>query len=152
MSSELTEVQTFEFKAAFAAFDRNNDGHIDVSDLSAAIRSLGHTVVSEADVGELVAAIGDKKGSVSFAAFMAMAAKSIRDVQAEEEMKEAFRIFDRNADGFITHDEFKATLEAQGDSISDQEVDDLIKECDVDGDGKLNYEEFSKMMTPPKHL
>ena len=33
-----------------------------------------------------------------------------------------------------------------GEKLTDDEVDDMIKEGDVDGDGQLNYEEFVKMI------
>ncbi|KAJ3380852.1 calmodulin-like 3 [Entophlyctis sp. JEL0112] len=150
MAAQLTEEQTAEFKAAFALFDRDHDNVINAADLAASLKSLGYSS-SESEVSALIAEAADQKGSVSFAAFMALAARSFRDIQAEEEMKEAFRIFDKNHDGFITHDELKVTMAAQGDVLSDEDIDELIKECDVDGDGKLNYEEFAKMMTPPKH-
>ena len=34
-----------------------------------------------------------------------------------------------------------------GDKLSEEEVDDLIREGDNDGDGNLNYEEFVRMLT-----
>lgn len=33
-----------------------------------------------------------------------------------------------------------------GESLTDEEVDQMIKEADLDGDGLVNYEEFVKMM------
>lgn len=30
--------------------------------------------------------------------------------------------------------------------LTDEEVDEMIREADVDGDGQINYEEFVKMM------
>lgn len=37
-------------------------------------------------------------------------------------------------------------LIATGETLSDEEVDEMIREADVDGDGQINYEEFVKMM------
>jgi calmodulin len=34
-----------------------------------------------------------------------------------------------------------------GENISDEEVDEMIKEADVNGDGQVDYAEFVKMMT-----
>ncbi|KAJ3059960.1 hypothetical protein HDU99_006119 [Rhizoclosmatium hyalinum] len=151
MASQLTEEQVEEFKIAFASFDRDHDNVINPRDLSAALKSLGITL-SDSEVAAWIAeADTDGKGSVSFAAFMALAGRNFRDIQAEEEMKEAFKIFDKNGDGFITNDELKFALAQQGDNLSDEEIAEVIRECDVDGDGKLNYEEFAKMMHPPKH-
>jgi len=33
-----------------------------------------------------------------------------------------------------------------GEKLSEEEVDDMIREADVDGDGQVNYEEFVKVM------
>ena len=33
-----------------------------------------------------------------------------------------------------------------GEVLTDEEVDEMILEADIDGDGKINYEEFVEMM------
>merc|ERR1712008_556176 len=52
----------------------------------------------------------------------------------------AFRAMDRNKDGYITKGELKLAKK----KMSMKEVDQVIKEYDIDQDGKLNYEEFLK--------
>ena len=34
-----------------------------------------------------------------------------------------------------------------GEKLTDEEVDEMIREADIDGDGQVNYEEFVAMMT-----
>ena len=57
-------------------------------------------------------------------------------------MKAAFKVFDMNGDGYITKDELKAVMINMGDKLTDEEVADMIKEVDTEGNGKVNYEEF----------
>ena len=34
-----------------------------------------------------------------------------------------------------------------GEKLTDEEVEQMILEADIDGDGQINYEEFDKLMT-----
>ena len=62
----------------------------------------------------------------------------------EEKIKEAFRIFDRDGNGFISAKEVHHVANAK---LTDLQVDTMIKQADIDGDGQINYEEFVKLMT-----
>ena len=61
---------------------------------------------------------------------------------AESDIKEAFDAFDADGSGAITADEIKKVCEALGVDASKNEVDELIKQADSDGDGKIQYSEF----------
>ena len=71
---------------------------------------------------------------------------SIQDVDSEEELREAFKVFDKDGNGFISAAELRHVMTNLGEKLSDAEVDEMIREADVDGDGQVNYEEFVKMM------
>ena len=45
--------------------------------------------------------------------------------------------FDKNGDGYISKNELK---QAVGGSLTAKEADDLMKNADVNKDGKVNYE------------
>eukprot|EP00913_Durusdinium_trenchii_P012235 g11488.t1 len=60
----------------------------------------------------------------------------------EEELIEAFKVFDRDRDGFISGGELRQSMTNLGERLNDTEVDEMIKEADLDGDGLINYDEF----------
>ena len=56
-----------------------------------------------------------------------------------EEMDQAFRMFDKDGDGYIDARELRHLLTNLGEKLTDLEVDEMIREVDIDGDGKVNY-------------
>lgn len=66
--------------------------------------------------------------------------------ETENDLLEAFKVFDKDQDGSITQDELRSVMSNLGQKLSSQELDEMIKEADIDGDGKINYKEFVKMM------
>ena len=73
-------------------------------------------------------------------------ASGMKDTDSEEELKAAFRVFDKDGNGFISASELRHVMNNLGEKLTDAEVDEMIREADVDGDGQVNYDEFVKMM------
>ncbi|KAG4081654.1 calmodulin [Neocallimastix lanati (nom. inval.)] len=119
MADQLTEEQIAEFKEAFSLFDKDGDGSITTKELGTVMRSLE---------------------------FLTMMARKMKDTDSEEEIKEAFKVFDKDGNGFISAAELRHVMTNLGEKLTDEEVDEMIREADIDGDGQINYEEFVKMM------
>ena len=64
-----------------------------------------------------------------------------------KDLREAFKIFDRDKSGYIDGKEIIAVTTTLGQALSKEELDAFMAEADLDGDGKLDYNEFVKMMT-----
>ncbi|XP_009704721.1 PREDICTED: calmodulin, striated muscle, partial [Cariama cristata] len=73
----------------------------------------------------------------------------MRDTDSEEEIREAFRVFDKDGNGYISAAELRHVMTNLGEKLTDEEVDEMIKEadCNNNNDGQVNYEEFVRMMT-----
>ena len=56
-------------------------------------------------------------------------------------------MFDANGDGLINRSELSQVMANLGEKLTDEEVDDMIREADINGDGQVTYEEFVTMMT-----
>lgn len=74
------------------------------------------------------------------------AGSSSADEEAGLDLVAAFRVFDRDKNGFITKDELRLAMELIDESMTEEGLNELIKMADVDKDGRINYEEFAKML------
>ena len=73
----------------------------------------------------------------------------MKDTDSEEEFLEAFKVFDKDGNGFISAAELRHIMTNLEEKLTD---DEMIREADVDGDGQINYEEFVKMMMSKSEL
>jgi Ca2+-binding EF-hand superfamily protein len=65
----------------------------------------------------------------------------------DDEIKEAFEAFDINGDKFIDSEEIRLMMEAIGEIVSDDEIEEMVRMLDYSGKGKVTFEEFYKMST-----
>ena len=49
----------------------------------------------------------DQDGSIDFPEFLAMMSKQMKETDVEAEIEAAFKMFDKNGDGFISANELK---------------------------------------------
>ncbi|XP_073971179.1 calmodulin-alpha-like isoform X2 [Rhodnius prolixus] len=146
----LSEEQVAEFKEAFMLFDKDEDGAITMAELGVVMRSLGQRP-TETELRDMVNGVDqDGNGSIEFNEFLQMMSKKMKGAEGEDELREAFRVFDKNNDGLISNSELRHVMTNLGEKLSDEEVDDMIKEADLDGDGMVNYAEFVTILTSKK--
>eukprot|EP00961_Rhodomonas_salina_P064921 873499-Rhodomonas_salina.3 len=101
----------------------------------------------------------DGNGTIDFPEFLTLMARKMKDTDSEEEILEArefsdkpptramsCQVFDKDGNGFISAAELRHVMTNLGEKLTDEEVDEMIREADIDGDGQINYEEFVKMM------
>jgi calmodulin len=146
LTSTILQEQIAEFKEAFSLFDKDGDGSITTKELGTVMRSLGQTP-TEAGLQEMIKEVdANGDGTIDFPEFLNLMAKKMQDTDTEDDLKEAFKVFDKDNDGYISAAELRHVLTNIGEKLSDEEVDEMIREADIDGDGQINYEEFVKMM------
>ena len=74
-----------------------------------------------------------------------MMAKKFQEGDTDEELKQAFAVFDHDGSGKISINELKKVMANLGERLTDKEVEEMIREADLDGDGEINYQEFVKV-------
>merc|ERR1712043_78325 len=142
----VTTKKLREFKASFDVFDKDGDGTISTSELEAVMKALGQNP-SEEDIEDMISEIDlDKNGIIDFTEFVAMMTRNDEQLDNQEELREVFKVFDKDGNGLISAIELKLAMSNLGENITDEEVNEMIKEADVDGDGQVNYMEFVTMM------
>ncbi len=88
----------------------------------------------------------DGNGQIDFMEFTQMILKRQKQEEQEDTLQDSFKLFDRNNDGQITADDLYETLSKLGENISKEDIEEMIRTIDIDGDMAINYDEFIKMM------
>ena len=125
-----------DIHGAFSLLDQDKNGKITIEELES---QMGMTetevqnLIHEADV--------DENGTLEFSEFLAMIkSKAMDQLEARNvqvQAREAFLALDNDNDGFISsNDLLRLTTETE-------EVDEMIRQQDIDGDGRISYEEFA---------
>ena len=108
----------------------------------------------------------DGNGTIEFPEFLEMMKQKASTVDQEGELRfifqtvliifllhrEAFRIFDRNKDGFISVKELKKVTTMLGASLTKEELEEFMKEADVVTKRKEKHEKFSSFLTGMKKI
>lgn len=108
------------------------------------MKSLG-TLAEKSEIQSIIDEFDhDDKGALNFEEFLEMMVQKAKvENNVDEDIKEAFRIFDKDSDGYVSADEMKQTLSSFGVQISREEVVKIIESVDGDRDKMLNFSEFS---------
>lgn len=146
-----------ELKGVFATFDKNNDGFITKQELKESLRNIG-IVMEDSEISEMVAKVDENNdGLVDLDEFcelcnsflgVEMAAGDEERENLDDDLREAFDVFDGDKDGLISEEELSRVLSClglnQGKRL--EACKEMIRSVDVDGDGMVNFDEFKRMM------
>lgn len=138
-----------ELKLAFDMFDKNHDGKISSEELGCVLRTLGHNH-SPKEVEEMIKNVDtNENGFVEYDEFITMmrrASKEHDSVNNEDARKrEAFAVFDMDGNGYIDKHELKYVMRRLGENLSDDDLKAMFSEADINGDGLIDYDEFSRL-------
>ncbi|XP_058178526.1 calcium-binding protein E63-1 [Anopheles ziemanni] len=154
-------------RTAFDLLDRDQDGHVTPEELQFMLRNLGihvrdeliddllreasrtgNGLIDETEFLQWVAriqALKDDSNTSSSSSSSNNPAQSADD-DLTQDLVAAFRVFDRDGNGYITRDELKSAMDMIGENVTEYQLNEMLELADADKDGRINYEEFARLL------
>ncbi|XP_045474280.1 troponin C, isoallergen Bla g 6.0101-like [Harmonia axyridis] len=149
-SDDLSKEQIALLKNAFDTFDVEKKGSIGTVMIGTILGMLGINTTDQM-LNEIIAEVdADGSGELEFEEFITLASRFMVEEDAEamqQELKEAFRLYDKEGNGYITTSTLKEILKELDDNLTSDELDMIITEIDTDGSGTVDFDEFMEVMT-----
>ncbi|XP_068145978.1 troponin C isoform X1 [Drosophila tropicalis] len=151
MAEEYDKEQLRILRNAFKAFDHDGAGVIEHADVASILEILGQKLEPPAVKALIKEVDKGSTGKLDFSQFCKLAARFI-EVEEDQgalqnELKEAFRVYDKEGKGYLTVATLRGILHELDDKISNQDLDSIIEEIDADGSGTVDFDEFMQVMT-----
>ncbi|XP_069134750.1 calmodulin-like [Argopecten irradians] len=139
----LTEAQMQEIISSFEMIDLNSDGRISKGELIKAAALLGMNPTEEDAKAMMRLADLDGDGFINFEEYKNMMRHNYIEIDLEKErLMAAFRVIDKNKDGFLSRDELRSALTYKAPPENMIDVERFLEEADVNHDGQIDYAEF----------
>ncbi|CAH2009576.1 unnamed protein product [Acanthoscelides obtectus] len=149
-AEELSKDQVALLKNAFDTFDVEKKGSIGTVMIGTILSMLG-VQTTEQMLADIINEVDeDGSGELEFEEFVTLASRFMVEEDAEamqQELKEAFRLYDKEGNGYITTSTLKEILKELDDKLTSDELDMMIQEIDTDGSGTVDFDEFMEVMT-----
>lgn len=144
---QLTPQEIRDLLMVFELFDNNSDGYHGSSELRRAMRALGFKCSRE-EAKQMISDTSLKgKHMIDFPEFL----EAVIDRQGDardmyDEILKGFNMFDYNKTGAISLEGLKMACEDAGIKFTQKELEEMIEEADLNGDGKVDQSEFIRIM------
>ncbi|XP_063681437.1 uncharacterized protein LOC134816503 isoform X1 [Bolinopsis microptera] len=175
MADIFSQEQMDKFRVIFEQFDKNGDGDISAKELKGALKQLGQVTDTKSCKKMIKAYDKNRTKRMEFKEFLDMMANvfqyhlshpevakdpanaekqrkqgqtnsSAREVATNKRLEDLFDSLDGDESGFIDAEEIIKLTEKLGEKMSLEEVQELIGQVDKDGDGRVNKDEFKRLM------
>lgn len=147
---QLSEKEMKEVNDAFSInCSQDAEELLSSEDLKTAIRSLGFEPRAD-EISKLMKRFSNKSGKVNRENFHKIMAFKIgtgnNDESTNDEISKVFNLLDLDKTGMITFENLKSISKELNEEITDEELNEMIVEADLDGDFQINKQEFYHIM------
>ena len=139
IKQELLEEQKLEIREAFQLFDMNGDGCLDYHELKVAFRALGFDLTKRQVLDIIHEYDTDDTNLITYDNFYKTVGEMMIKRDPLEEIRRAFRLFDIDGTGKISVRNLRKISRDLGENLSDEELQAMIDEFDLDEDGESMY-------------
>lgn len=143
-TSNINPEYVSDIKQTFDRFDTDNQGKFDIRQLKFAMRALGFEPKKE-EIKRITSEY-NKDGFIVYADFYELMCKRITEKTINDEIMKAFQLFDTNQNGKITFEDLRRVADELGEKITDEELNEMIEEADIDGNKAVDCQEFLRIM------
>ena len=149
-SQLLSKSEKENLAKIFKAVDKNGDGKLSKEEIFEGYEQFFGKHLDKNEIEKMFDSVDtDKSGFIDYSEFV-VATMNEKNLLTNEKLQQAFKMFDKDGSGFISSDEIKEIL-GFGKTLSEEAVNDIIKQVDANGDGQISFEEFSTMMKQLSH-
>lgn len=143
----LTEDEVEEIREAFNLFDTDGSGTIDPKELKVAMQSLGFESKNPT-IYQMIADL-DKEGQghIDFEEFLDAITSKLGDKESKSGIHKIFALFDDDKTGTVSLKNLKRVAKELGETMTDEELREMIERADSDGDGEISVADFYTIMT-----
>lgn len=146
VAHKSSSAEIIDMRKAFDKYDDKNDGQISREEFKLAMQEFNYT---EEELNDMFSRLDvNRNGIILYTEFLA-ATLELHGRIEEKRLAEAFDHIDDDDSGYISKENLIKLL---GDSVSPSRVEKLINEVDMDGDGKISFEEFLVIFRTDNYL
>lgn len=143
----LTEDEIDEIREAFNLFDTTGQGTIDPKELKHAMQSLGFDSKNPTVFRMIMEIDRDMTGMIEFEQFLDAITSKLGDKETRDGINRIFQLFDDDKSGAITVKNLRRVAQELGETMSEEELREMIERADSMGNGQITLEDFYTIMT-----
>lgn len=143
----LTEDEVDEIREAFNLFDNEGTGVIDPKELKSAMQSLGFETKNPTIYQMFSELERETTGPIDFDRFLDGITNKLGDRETREGIQKIFNLFDTERKGSISLKDLKRVSKELGETMSEDELREMLDRADSNGDGEISMDDFFNIMT-----